>query len=190
MSLKTEFKLMDINRLTITEQLLFALESIRDEKNPTILEAKKNYAVVGATIADLFNFKKASIIDNEIVLKDNEKTDYDYINDLIDKLDSLENNKLLMDVIFSYQNKGRCIENDVLDELVNKKLLFEQRTFLPIIGPKEIHESETAFSNRIKYQVENALSKTSKPEKKFIYVLAILDAIDLLPYFVESTIEM
>ena len=53
MSQQTKFKQMDINELTITEQLLFTLESIRDKENPTILEAKKNYAIM---IAYLFIF--------------------------------------------------------------------------------------------------------------------------------------
>jgi len=187
MSQKTEIKQIDINELTITEQLLFTLESLRDTENPTLLEAKKNYAVMGATIADLFNFKKAGLINDKVVILDHEKTNYNYIDDLTYTLDSLRNNKLLIDVIFGYQHKGKDIEHELLDELIQKKLLVEKRNFLPIIGPKDVHVSESAFSNLAKDRVVQALSKDSKPEKELIFVLAILDAIDLLPYFIDST---
>lgn len=190
MSQQTKFKQMDINELTITEQLLFTLESIRDKENPTILEAKKNYAIMGAALADLFNLKKSGLVNNKIVIKDNKKTDYEYINDLIDKLDSLEKKKLIIDVIFGYQYKGKSIENELLDELIKKGLLIEKRNILPIIGPKEIHVSKNALINLAEDRVVNALSIGSKPEKELIYVLAILDAIDLLPYFIDSKAEI
>ena len=190
MSQETEIKPIDMNNLTITEQLLFILETLRDKENLTILEAKKNYAIMGAVIADLFNLKKADLENNKMVIIDNTKTEFEYINDLIGKLGSLEKNKLLIDVIFGYQYKGKDIENKLVDELINKKLLVEKRNFLPLIIPKKIEVSEKAFIKDIKEEVVNALSNDLKPKKEFIYVLAILDAIDLLPYFCDSDIEV
>ncbi len=190
MKQEIEIKLKKITDLTITEQLILAFDTLIDLKDPTIIKAKMNQAIIGGTIADLFNLNKAGLVNNKVVLSDDKKTNLTYVNDLIDHLLTLDQKKLMIDIIFSYQHKAKEIKNNLQDELIRQGFLQEKRNFPPLIGPKEIHVSEQQLINNTKKRIVNSLDDDSKPEKEFIYVLAILDAVELLSYFLDTSIEL
>ena len=184
-----ENKLEILHHLTITQHLLFLLESIPKKNQSLLFEEIKKYAIIGATITDLMLLKKVALVDNRLEIINSEKTDFSYMNTLLAELQSEEEKKLLMEVIYNYRHEAEVIEEEILKELLEKELLIEKKGLIPFLFPTELRVKDPELAIISRESIQKALTKESKPEKEVLYVIAIMDAIYALQKFMDTKEE-
>lgn len=189
MKIQVRNELIKINNLTITEQLIFLIESLSQIRKLRLSEESKNQAIIGAMVADLFSMNKVGLVNNKVVVTNTEKTQFGFLNRFIDDLQSQDKRKFIIDIIHCYQYKGESIQQDILDTLVEEDLLLETRGLIPFVGSKEFQVRDRDIISKINERIQVSLTNDSSLEKESIYLLAILQAIGVLKRFFYTSVD-
>ena len=131
-------KLEKLQNLSISQQLVFFTKIMAKNKESLLFNDRKKFAIIGALVADLLLKKKAGLVNNKVVIINTEKSTLDYLNKLIDYLQSLEDRQYISEIIFKYQEEANQIEDEILHQLIEKELLEEKKGFIPFLFPTEL----------------------------------------------------
>ena len=182
-------KLEKLQNLSISQQLVFFTKIMAKNKESLLFNDRKKFAIIGALVADLLLKKKAGLVNNKVVIINTEKATLDYLNKLIDYLQSLEDRQYISEIIFKYQEEANQIEDEILHQLIEKELLEEKKGFIPFLFPTELQAKDQEIISQIKTLIHESLEQKAQPEENTIYLLTIIDAINILRQFFKTKEE-
>lgn len=182
-------KINEFKKLTISEQVLYSIESVTELKEPKEFKEEKEICIIGGLVGDLILTKNIDLIDGKIKVLNNEKTNFAYLNNFMNELDNNYSGKDLNDVLLGFKNNIEKLENAIRNDLIKKSFLKGKKTFGFLRGSQESYGDSNVIMRRNLWTINLALRDNSEPEKKLVFILALLDAINFLKNYFKTSEE-
>lgn len=170
----------EFEKLPITEQLLFILDSETELNRPKLLKDKGSNAIIGALLADLFLMRKIGLFNNKVVVTATTESEIDYIDGFISKLRSTRERMSMKDIIYEEKPLAEGIGQNIRDKLLTEEWLTKKKGIIPFLSQKELQPESKDLLKEVKRKMRFILTEKEEPTKKEIYFLAILQAMNLL----------
>ena len=182
-------ELEKLQNLSITQHFIFFTEIMANNKESLLFKDRKKYAIIGALVSDLLLKRKAGLVNNKVVITNNEKTTLEYLDKFVAYLQSLEERQYISEIIFNYKEEAKNIENEILNQLLEKDLLVDKKRFMRFLFSTEIQVKNKVLISQIKNLIRESLVKEAHPERKTIILLAIIDSMNILRQFYKTKDE-
>lgn len=175
-----------VNIMPITEQLILMVDAETDLQETPEFTDKKNNAIIGALLADLFLQKKAGLVNNKVVVTTTEGSRVKYIDDFITKLRSLDRKDLMENIIHEVKPLASYFEDEILKKLLAEQWLVEKKGLLPVISQKKLQVENSDYLKAFQATITNILANEEEPKKEVIYLMAILYSLNMLQKFTKK----
>ena len=177
--------------LSISEQLVFLIESTSINKLDNYSKEHYLFAVITGCIADLFLLDKIHFVQGRINLNNNPKKVSDYLTDIMRQILSNREEKSIFYILLAMNYRQMSqIESMIVDDLIDKKLLVREHEGFSIFGKSFLHANNEDFRFDLNKILKDGLNADEEPPMQIIFLLTLLDGIDLLPILCKSENEL
>ena len=173
--------------LSISEQLVFLIESLPENTLDTYYKQHYLFAVIVGVIADLFFQEKITLLNSKISFINTERASLEQLNYMMEKINSIRNEKTIFDILMAMNIQEMSqVESIIINSLIKKKILVRKHEGFFIFGKNVIQAKIDRQRVNLFNTLITALDSTEDPPKQMIYLLTLLFGIDFLPQMIQS----
>ena len=173
--------------LTVSEQLVFLVESTPVNNLDNYSRERYLFAVITGCIADLFILNKIHFENSLICLNNNPQQVSPYLTDIMKEILSNREEKSILNILLSMNSHQMShIESMIVQNLIDKKLLVRDHDGSFIFGKRFLHTNNNDFRFNLFDVLKDRLNATKKPPKELTLLLTLLNEIDFLPALFNS----
>ena len=173
--------------LSISEQLVFLIESLPENTLDAYYKEHYLFAVIIGCLGDLFIKGKITLLNGKITFTNTERSLLDHLNYMMDKINSIRNEKTIFDILLAMNIQEMAqVKSIIITTLIKKKILIRKHEGFFIFGKNMVHAKIDQQQANLFNTLITALDATENPPKQTIYLLSLLDGIDYLPQMIQS----
>ena len=180
-----------ISSLSISEQLVYLVESTSENNLDDYSREHYLLAVITGCIADLFILNKIHFGSSRIILNNNPKQVSDYLTDIMKKILSTRDEKSIFYILLDMNEQQMSkIESKIVKDLIAKKWLVREHEGPFILGKRYLQANDDELRINLYNALKNDLNANGELPEKVMFLLTLLDEIDFLPKLFESKEEL
>ena len=167
---------------TISEEVVYLIQSLSKKMDREFNRDDYYFALIGACLVDLYIRGKIEIVNNRVVAKNFEKFNLPFLDHFFYRLAVTQYKRTVFEVFSNMKKYMRKVDRLLTKDLIKKKLLVENSNgFLPFSKNQIYLNSQTEFYELI-IRLKASLDTVKEPKKPILYLLTILQAMNLTPY--------
>lgn len=173
--------------LSISEQLVFLLETLPENKLNEYYRQHYLFAVIVGCIGDLFLQERITLLNSKISFINTEQSSLEQLNYMMNEIRSIRNEKTIFDILMAMTIQEMThVKSLIVESLIKKRILIRKHEGFFIFGKNVVQAKIERQRGNLFNTLIGALDATEDPPKQIIYLLTLLDGIDFLPQMVQS----
>lgn len=190
MKVENKVLLNQVSDLTISQELVFLINSLPQKVIGTFKKENLLLGVIGSSLADLFIMHKLELEANYIKVNNYNRTGYDFLDEFLSNLLSIPGNKTILKVFMEYPENILQLEDRIRESLVLKGLIHKKHHEFLFFKPKDDNVEEVYYLKVFISRIKEELITFREISQTTMYLVIILQGVELFPYMFGSKEEL